>query len=239
MRRFLSLVVTLIAAFASGPVDAQPRIGPQSGSTGGPPPPPASNASPIALNEPMWVAVNGQSTGPFQPPEIVRKISVREIIGETMVFTNSINRWTRAADVAALQSLLQQAQAGAPAPSPPPAPPSGDNEAVARITQFVVGEWMVEQPGMYQGLTVRTQIRYFPDGNFRGARHLIGANPGGGPYTQTTPLNGRWSVQPIDDRRFVLTFTGASMAGSVQLEVLDQNRLRSEQDNYISIRVGR
>jgi hypothetical protein len=187
----------------------------------------------------MWVAVNGQSTGPFEPPVIAQKIAAREIIGETLVFTNSINRWTRAADLAALQPLLRQAQAGTPPPAPPPTPPAGDNEAIARLTQYMTGEWMVETPGQYAGLTVRTQLRYFPDGNFRGARLLIGANPGGAPFTQTTPLNGRWSVTPIDDRRFVLTFTGASLAGSVSLEILDQNRLRNEQENYISVRVGR
>jgi hypothetical protein len=139
---------------------------------------------------------------------------------------------------AAAQPQIQP-PAQQPRPQPPSVPPAGSNEAIDRFMQYVTGEWLVETPGQYAGLTVRLQVRYLPDATFRGARYLIGANPGGAPFTQTTPVTGRWSVTPIDDRRFVLTVTGASLSGSTTLEVLDQNRLRNEQENYIAVRVGR
>jgi hypothetical protein len=210
-----------------------------------PPPPPPAGTPGIGLTEPMWVSVNGQATGPFQPQVIVEKIARREIIGETLVFTQSMNRWVRAADVAALQPLLQQAQsmppAGPPgAPHPPPQPPPGSHEQVQRLTMFLVGEWLVEVPGHYPGITVRTQTRYFPDGTYRGFQATIVAGGSGVPSGGVTrPHNGRWSVQPIDDRRFTLSLTGPQMAGSVALEILDQNRLRNETDNYVAICIGR
>ncbi len=240
MRTLLAL--SLVAVMALPVIShAQPQIQPQQPRTQPPPPPPPPQASTpgVALNEPMWIAVNGQTTGPFEPNAIVQKIAAREIIGETLVFTNSMNRWVRASDVAALQPLLRQAQAGAPQPGIPPTPPAGDNEQIARLTQFMVGEWMTETPGMYQGITVRMQTRYFPDGTFRGYSTLIAAMGGGPSGTQTRPHNGRFTIQPIDDRRFVLTLTGAQLAGSTAMEILDQNRLRNEQDNYTAVRIGR
>jgi hypothetical protein len=255
-KRGLTVTVVAIAVLGMvGLLQAQPV--PPGRSPGGgpsiqppapppPPPPPPSGTPQIALTEPMWVAVNGQATGPFEPRMIAEKIARREIIGETLVFTQSMNRWVRAADVAALQPLLQQAQGGGGIggppgiPQPPPAPPPGTNEQIQRLTNFMIGEWMVETPGHYQGITVRTQTRYFADGNFRGFQATTVAGGGGvPPNTVTRPHNGRWSVQPIDDRRFTLTLTGAQMAGSVVLEILDQNRLRNETDNYVAIRIGR
>ncbi|MCC7346566.1 MAG: DUF4339 domain-containing protein [Variibacter sp.] len=243
--------VLLIAAMVLGlsaAGGAQPQLPGGQPRVGGPPPPPPPPQPPptppgVGLNEPMWVAVNGQPTGPFEPPVIFQKIAAREIIGETLVFTNSMNRWVRAADVAALQPALRQAQAGGggggggmpPGPNPPPLPPSGGQEAIQRLEQFMLGEWMVEQPGMYQGITVRTQTRYLKDNTFVGFQVLVGQMGSG----STRPHNGRWSVQPIDDRRFMLTLTGAQLSGTVTLEIVDPNRLRNTQDNYISFRIGR
>ena len=235
----LLLALVLVFGLAS-PAAAQPRLDPPGSAPGGPPPPPPSGTPGIGLTEPMWVAVNGQATGPFQPPEIAHKIATREIIGETMVFTNSMNRWVRAADVAALQPLLQKAQASPPGapPAVPPQPRPGDREAMQRLEQFMVGEWLVETPGMYPGITLRTQVRYFPDGTYRGFQATV-AHMGGQQGTQTRPLNGRWTVQPLDAQRFILTVTGNLLVGSVTLEFLDPNRLRNSQDNYVSVRIGR
>jgi hypothetical protein len=258
-RRWLSSVaaaIALLGAVATSqaqPVPPGQGPGPGPGGPPGvqpppppPPPPPPGGTPGIALTEPMWVAVNGQTTGPFEPRVIAEKIARREIIGETLVFTQSMNRWVRAADVAALQPLLQHAQGGRTtvgppgAPLPPPQPPPGSQEQIQRLTMFMVGEWMVEVPGQYAGLTVRTQTRYYADGNYRGFQTITAAGGAGlPPASSTRPHNGRWTVQPIDDRRFTLSLTGPQMAGSLVLEILDQNRMRNEVDNYVAIRIAR
>lgn len=263
LRRLLIVVAAvLLAAGLSSGASAQPTLQPGGGLPGGgsggsgsggsgpaggggrPPPLPTPERAPeIALTEPMWVAMHGQPTGPFEPPVIAQKIMAREILGETLVYTASMSGWLPASSVAALQPLLRQAAASAGGrgmpPAPPPLPPPGnDREAIQRLTQFVVGEWLVETPGMYPGITVRVQTRYFADGTYRGFHALVGS-VGGAPATQSRPLVGRWTVQPLDDRRFMLQLMGGQEAGTATLEILDPNRLRNFQEGYIAIRIGR
>jgi len=53
------------------------------------------------------------------------------------------------------------------------------------------------------------------------------------------PASAPGGPPPLDGQRFILTVTGNLLVGSVTLEILDPNRLRNSQDNYVSVRIGR
>lgn len=246
--RLMFLVVPALVFGLCGPAAAQPVLNPGGGGIPAapgpgpnpppPPPPPPERTPGIALTEPMWVAVDGQATGPFQPPEIAKKVMAREIIDETMVFTNSMNRWARAGDVAALQPLLKQAASATRKQAVPAVPQQGDREETARFTQFMLGEWVVDAPNPEPGFTIRTQMRYLPNATFRGFFTITGTLHDGRPMSSTKPWNGSWSVQPIDDRRFLLTIRSSEGATSAPYQILDQSRLRSENDGAIATRIA-
>lgn len=76
-----------------------------------PPPPPAG---------PTWhVAANGQTMGPFSVTQLAAYIASGQVTGESMVWTNGMQDWLPAGQVAQLSSYFNAAP-----PPPPPAPPS-------------------------------------------------------------------------------------------------------------------
>ena len=75
------------------------------------PPPPAS---------PTWyVAVGGQSQGPFTAPQIAQGVASGQVSGGTMVWCSGMPSWSPAGNVPAFASLF----AASPPPPPPPPPP--------------------------------------------------------------------------------------------------------------------
>lgn len=75
-----------------------------------PPPPPQATA---------WhVAVNGQTSGPFNDQQVAQKIAGGEINGQTNVWCAGMSGWQPAGQVPQLAAHFQQA------PPPPPPPPA-------------------------------------------------------------------------------------------------------------------
>ena len=81
----------------------QPGFG---GSAAAPPPPPAAT---------WYLAVNGQSQGPFSFQQVSQGISAREISRDSLVWTAGMASWQAAGQVSALSSAF-----GATPPPPPP-----------------------------------------------------------------------------------------------------------------------
>lgn len=74
-----------------------------------PPPPPVA----------AWhVAENGQTTGPFNPQQIIEGISAGKITATTQVWNSQLSGWTAAGQIPQLAGYFQ---ASAPPPPPPPA----------------------------------------------------------------------------------------------------------------------
>ena len=72
-----------------------------------PPPPPAP---------PFYVAVNGQTTGPFPMTQLVQAIQAGQVQAASLVYGGGITAWTAAGQVPALSPYFT-----APPPPPPPA----------------------------------------------------------------------------------------------------------------------
>ncbi|MFT3917713.1 MAG: SPFH domain-containing protein [Anaeromyxobacteraceae bacterium] len=72
-----------------------------------PPPPPAP---------PFYVAVNGQTTGPFPLAQVAQAIQAGQVQGATLVYGGGLTAWTPASQVPALSPYFA-------APPPPPPPP--------------------------------------------------------------------------------------------------------------------
>ncbi len=188
-----------------------------------------------AAFEPLYVAVNQQPTGPFGAEEIARKIAAGEITAQTLVYAPGLGQWTPAGQVPVLAPLLaRQAQAtpgglppipnNQPLPQPNFAPPgTGSSAEEQRLENYLYGEWMREEPmPMAPQVTRRIQIRFLQGGDFYAITTLMMQ---GLPGT-TQPSRGRWAVQPMQERRFVITTTGQDGAGSTQVEILDNNTMR-------------
>lgn len=253
--RVVLVIVALALGFA-GPGAAQPVIGPSAGGEasdddglppGGagpaqpqPPLPPSPETPGIALQEPMWVAVDGKTTGPFEPPEIARKIMAGEIAGDTLVYTGSLNRWVRAGEVAVLAPLLRHvAERGGSGASA-----KGDAERVARFTEYMLGEWEFAWPFAPDGAPARAYVRYRPDGTFRGYVTTTDVDQKGWRTSDSEFRGGTWSVQPVDDRHFelllsyVVKATGENFNGKTQYEILGPNRKRETDTKEIAVRVA-
>jgi membrane protease subunit (stomatin/prohibitin family) len=80
------------------------------GGAGAPPPPPAPA---------FYVAVNGQTTGPFPLAQLASAIQAGQVQPGTLVYGGGVTAWTPAGQVPALASYF-----AAPPPPPPPPPPA-------------------------------------------------------------------------------------------------------------------
>jgi len=76
--------------------------------------PPAPPAGP-----PFFVAVNGQTTGPFPLPQLLQAIQAGQVQAATLVYGGGTSAWTPAGQLPALAAYF-----AAPPPPPPPPPPA-------------------------------------------------------------------------------------------------------------------
>jgi len=83
------------------------QVGGMSAPAGGPPPLPSAQA--------FHVEMNGQAGGPFTAAQLQGWVQSGQVTGDTLVWSNGMAGWTRAAEVPALQGLFS---------APPPLPPS-------------------------------------------------------------------------------------------------------------------
>jgi hypothetical protein len=65
------------------------------------------------------VAVNGQSAGPFNLPQLQQMAAAGQLTAQSQVWTQGMPGWAAAGTVSDLQGLF-----GAAAGAPPPPPPS-------------------------------------------------------------------------------------------------------------------
>lgn len=88
--------------------NAASSAGAVSGGPGSPPPIPGSGV-------PLFVAINGQQAGPFDPGLIASKVRAGEIKGETLVWRQGMGAWTPARELPEIAQLFVS--------QPPPLPP--------------------------------------------------------------------------------------------------------------------
>jgi hypothetical protein len=77
--------------------------------SGGPPPPPSSGPA-------VYIAVDGETTGPFNAKQLTQKLRDGALDRSTMVWMEGMDEWAPAGEVDALQALLKS--------TPPPPPPA-------------------------------------------------------------------------------------------------------------------
>jgi len=77
--------------------------------SGGPPPPPSSGPA-------AYIAVDGETTGPFNAKQLTQKMQDGALDRSTMVWMEGMDEWAPAGEVDALQALFKS--------TPPPPPPS-------------------------------------------------------------------------------------------------------------------
>lgn len=85
----------------------------QAPAAGGPPPLPGAVM--------LYVAVNGQQTGPFDLATLKQQIASGRVTKETLVWKQGMAQWSAASEVPELAPLF----AATPPPVPPPPPPPG------------------------------------------------------------------------------------------------------------------
>src|SRR5690606_1805292 len=93
-----------------GQAMANPQNVNQAPQQAAPPPPPA----PVAYH----IAVNGQTTGPFDLNTLRQQAAQGAFTQDSLVWKQGMSGWSRAGDVAELQQVFQ----AVPPPPPPPAP---------------------------------------------------------------------------------------------------------------------
>jgi len=116
-----------------------------------------------------YIAISGQQQGPMSQDDLLNKLRVGEIDGNTLAFTNGMQNWTAIKDIPALNA--------APPPEPPPTtgPPrvshEVDYEVFGEEMQFVEveldpGETVIAEAGammfMQDGIEMQTR---FGDGS--------------------------------------------------------------------------
>jgi len=77
--------------------------------SGGPPPPPSSGPA-------VYIAVQGETTGPFNAAQLKQKLQDGALDRATMVWMEGMDEWAPAGEVDALQALFKS--------TPPPPPPA-------------------------------------------------------------------------------------------------------------------
>lgn len=80
-----------------------------------------------------YIAVNGQSEGPYSVEELKAKMDQGNVTGDTLVYGPGTSEWTPLKSVASLAAM-----AGGKAPGPPPPPKTGADE----IDYVIYGEEM-------------------------------------------------------------------------------------------------
>ncbi len=128
-----------------GPAPA-PAPAPQPGPKPTPPPlPPSSDLS-------VYVALNGQATGPHDGPTLQQMARSGQLTRSTLVWMEGMANWAEAGTLPELKALFGATPAPQPQPTPGPADPAayllGDWQADPGTIPMPDGELVVEQGSM-------------------------------------------------------------------------------------------
>lgn len=202
-----------------------PVPGPQPGPAPTPPPPPP----PPPPTETTWMIIqNGQQAGPFTAEQLKQLGAQGQFTRDSLVWSAGMTQWQKAGEVAALKTLVDSLV-------PAVDPTLMRDEA---LKQFFLGTWEARQQQMTQGYMFEylTQIRYNADGSFTGSTTTFMQ----GQMMGATPVQGRYSLQSIDDRRFSLTLNvQGQQATTSQMTIIDDNTLQNETAGMTARRIGR
>ena len=183
-----------------------------------PPPLPAPELSAF------FVDAHGQPDGPLTAQQVIGRIQAGQVTPQTLVWKRGTANWVRAEEMGEFATAFREA--------PPPLPPAREFE------RYIVGTWESEirQPGMVTQITGL----YRADGTFTGIERVQMIGIGHAPPV-TIPVSGRWSVEALTDKRFLLTLTpgDGSQPRSGTFQVIDDNTVRHEGQNVIVRRVSR
>ncbi len=202
-----------------------------------PPPPPPTGMK-------VFVAVNGQTTGPFDEAQLKTMIQAGNLKPDTLIWKEGMANWSAASTVAEMQPLLVAAK------------PAFDAKG------FLVGTWeardlKVPMPGVPEGGLMSGTTAYSPDGSFR-SFGMIRVNmpdpmrPGATNLMQLRIQSvGTYTVTPMSETRFVIQTdstvtmsvgngippTTEKATGSQTIDILDRNTVRSD-EGYVSYRIN-
>ena len=158
---------------------------PQTGATPPPPPPPP----PQQLK--VYVAVNGQTFGPFNAEQLKARIAAGEFNRQTLVWMEGMAEWQPAATVAAVAPLLTAV------------PPEPKFDAAA----FNVGTWETRgQMTLPDGTPVQVSetMTYRRDGSITGFGTMT-AQGLYGHFAVNLSSKGTWKVDAKTDNSYILT----------------------------------
>jgi len=217
-------VETPAEAPADAPVVAE---APAEGAVTPPPLPVEVTPPPLPAMPDYYVGVDGKPVGPLDEAALREMAAKGELTGDTLVWTEGMGDWTKAAEVTEVAALLEpqedpgrksalgvsedEAKGAKPAPSPSPAPKadaSGD-------ATFVVGEWYVDDvitvPGMGEVDADIVQI-FHPDGSYTASGTILTTVPGLGStiYEVVVETTGTWTAVKRPDGNIDLVLSSTS-----------------------------
>lgn len=176
----------------------------------------------------VFIAVNGQTTGPFGAEQIRQMVQSGQLTKTTMVWIEGMAAWTPAGQVSQLDEFFVGA----------PPPPVEFNAA-----EFLSGTWQAEPSPLQipnaSNASVQGTVTYRSDGTFEGYGTMTITVQG---YTQQMnfTLKGTWTVQNVTKDSFVLNQTGQAtyqmnygpmteqLNSSTRLRVIDQNTVAAD-----------
>lgn len=230
-------------------VTAPPTQPPAGGVATPPPPPPPANAvvtppppPPPAPQMQVFIAVNGQTSGPFNAQQLEGKAKAGELTLETTVWQDGMANWAAAKTVPEVQAIVVA--------NPPAFDPKG----------FIVGSWQVSNanvpiPGVPGGGVLNGTTNYGADGSVTifGTIQVSQPNPASPgqmmQFSITITASGTYTVTPMNSSVFIvnptmtLTMSAPGMASQsqpandpIQLTVIDRNTVR-DSDGLVSRRV--
>jgi hypothetical protein len=211
------LAVASVSAQQPGYPFPQPPVGPP------PMPPPPPQETPPPPPPPVvqyYVEENGRPAGPLSLDQVQQRVLQGQLKPTTVVWKTGLAQWVEAKSMDELADAFKEA-------APPEIPLD------ARIEKFMVGSWVIEEPGL-MGVVTRTTIRYDADGRFVG----YSTNIMGDKNLGSSQLRGKWKVVAISEREFDLTVIASGGQGdSYTFQIIDHNTLQNKDDGTFARRV--
>lgn len=210
-----------------------------------PVPPIAAPTQPLSV----FVAQNGQQTGPFDRAGLTAMVQNGSLTAATLVWQQGMADWTPASAVASLQGLFVVA-APAPAPTQPPPAPTAPKPAFD-VVAFLTGTWDGEPrtiaiDGVGQG-TLAGSTNYNADGSAT-LFATIDVPTAYGVYRQTITGQGTYTAKLLSDKTIQITpnirltsyaegqaGVPSTMNTPFIVKVIDQNTVQ-DKEGYLSRR---
>jgi hypothetical protein len=172
--RILSMVAAILlggTSLAFSQADAPP---PAPAADEVPPPPPEPAPPIVADTVKYFIAVNGQTTGPFTIEEIKAKIADGSVKGLTMMWKKGQANWEPAEKLPEIKLAIDE--------TPKPAP--------FDCVSFATGTW--QKTTMFNGQTVTLVTRFESNGQFVSVQTMAGL-PGNNSY-------GSWNATAVGEK---------------------------------------